>query len=357
MTRWFLAVLLLGASVGVAACPVCLGSGQPSKAQQLITAQEAVLAVPTSDASRFRVIEVIKGKRPPTGTVEGGYPRFGPASDTAKHDKPLLLVREDPLPNWVVVGPIGAEHLGWLRRLAVGKRTVEMSADDWQARVALMLPYLESREPLVAEIAFGELAAAPYDALLTTKSRLAAPVIRRWLADPTLSARESLYLLLIGIAGDARDAAALERRLDTAWSTGDAKNLASLIAGDLQLRGVSRLGWVEERYLVDRRRSAAEVEAALMALSVHGEANGAIPRERVITAYKAFMRAHPDIAGYVARDLAAWQYWDAAPEYVALLESGARQQYPSRIAILAYLRQAPNTGAPRAANPIPTLPR
>jgi ABC-type uncharacterized transport system substrate-binding protein len=41
-----------------------------------------------------------------------------------------------------------------------------MNADEWRARVALMLPYLEHREPLVAEIAYGELAAAPYAALL-----------------------------------------------------------------------------------------------------------------------------------------------------------------------------------------------
>jgi hypothetical protein len=72
-----------------------------------------------------------------------------------------------------------------------------MNADEWRARVALMLPYLEHREPLVAEIAYGELAAAPYAALLAAKPRLAAPAIRRWLADPKLTARQPLYLLLI----------------------------------------------------------------------------------------------------------------------------------------------------------------
>ena len=86
-----------------------------------------------------------------------------------------------------------------------------MNADDWQARVALMLPYLEHREPLVAKIAYGELAAAPYAALLAAKPRLPAPAIRRWLADPALAARRPLYLLLLGIAGDARDATALEQ--------------------------------------------------------------------------------------------------------------------------------------------------
>ncbi len=70
-------------------------------------------------------------------------------------------------------------------------------------------------------------------------------------------------------------------------------------------------------------------------------ANGAIPRERVIQAYRVFMKAHPEIAGDVAPDFAAWQYWDAAPDYVALIRSRVRQQYPSRLAILAYLQQRP----------------
>ena len=64
------ALLLQGASAW--ACPICLGAGQASKAQKLVATPEAVLAVPTADPSRFRVIEVVKGERPASGTVEGG---------------------------------------------------------------------------------------------------------------------------------------------------------------------------------------------------------------------------------------------------------------------------------------------
>jgi hypothetical protein len=114
-----------------------------------------------------------------------------------------------------------------------------------------------------------------------------------------------------------------------------------VIAADLQLRGSARVEWIDEHYLRDRARSSAEIEAALLALSVHGNASLTIPRERVIRAYRTFIGEHKDIAGLVAQDLAAWEYWDAVPEYVSLLKSGVRQQYPSRIAIVAYLRQSP----------------
>ncbi len=340
------------------ACPICLGAGQPTKAQELVTAPDVVLAVPTRDASRFRVTQVIKGKRPPGGTIEGGYPRSGPVPGTAapRTGKPLLLVSDEQLPTWEVLGAIDAGHSGWLRKVAAGKRAADMSAEEWRARVALVVPYIENPEPLVAEIAYAELTAAPYAALRAAKPRLSASAVRRWLADPELSARHRLSLLLLGFVGNAQDAAALEQRLDAAWKSGDATNLASMLAADLELRGAARMTWVEARYLLDRARSAPEIEAALLALSVHGNANGVIPRERVIQSYRVFMKEHREIAGYVAQDLAGWQCWDAVPEYVALMKSDVRQQYPSRVAILKYLRQSPSAEARELGLQTPALP-
>jgi hypothetical protein len=357
MTRGLLAVVLLCASAAAAACPICLGAGQPSKAQELASAQQAVLAVPTADASRFRVIEVVHGDRPSGTTIEGGYPRRASTADAnVPKDKVLLLVRNDPFPTWAILGALGKEQSGWLRKLAAGPRFGDMSAEDWRARVALVLPYLENSEPLVAELAYGALAAAPYAAMRTAKPQLDARAVRAWLADARLAARHRLYLLLLGFAGDAGDSAALDRRLEAAWKSGDATNLASMLAADLELRGVARMTWIDERYLGDRARTAPEISAALLALSVHGNASGVIPRERVIQSYRKFIKEHPEISGYVARDLAAWQYWDAVPEYVALMKSDVRQQLPSRLATLAYLRQSPSAEARELALRTEALP-
>jgi hypothetical protein len=358
MTRGLLAAVLACVSAAAGACPLCLGAFEQTRAQRLVNTQQAVLAVPTADAGRFRVIEVIKGERPSSGAIEGGYPRSGPAPDAAapKSGKPLLLVREDPFPTWVILGAIGADHSGWLRKLAAAKRTGEISAEEWRARVGLAVPYLENPEPLVAEIAYGELAAAPYAAMRSAKPRLDGRAVRAWLAEPELAGRHRLYLLLLGIAGDASDAVALGQRLEAAWKSGDATNLASMLAADLELRGEARMNWVEERYLRDRARSTPEIKAVLLALSVHGNAGGVIPRGRVIQSYRVFMKGHPEIAGFVAEDLAAWQYWDAVPEYVALMRSEVRQQFPSRLAILAYLRQSPSAEAREFALQTRALP-
>ena len=364
MTRCFFAALLLLSSLDLAACPLCIGAYQSSKADQLVELSRAVLAVPF--AGGYRIVDVIKGERSAGGAIDASAVQLKVAP--TGNGKPLLLVSDAAWPMWASVGTIGAEHARWLRVIAAGKRSSAMNAEEWRDRVALMLPYLENPEPLVAEVAYGEFAAAPYAALLTVKPRLAVPTIRHWLADPKLAARQPLYLLLLGIAGNAQDATALERQLDAVWKSGDSTNLGSILAADLQLRGPSRMAWVDASYLTDSKRSTPEIEAALLALSVHGNANGVIPRERVIESYRLFMKEHKDIAGYVAQDLAMWQYWDAVPEYVALMKSDLRQQYPSRLAIVAYLRQSPGgtalgvalpepASAPRSASAIPMLPQ
>lgn len=340
-------VLLCLSTAAAAACPICLGAGQQGKAQQLAAAQQAVLALPTGDVGRFRVVDVIRGERPASGTVEGGYPRNAPTTDARlRKDEALLLVRDEQLANWGILGAIGTPQSGWLRKLAVGKPAGEISTHERRERIALVVPFLEHAQPLVAEIAYSDLAAAPYAAMRTAKPRLDARSVRAWLADPELAGRHRLYLLLLGFAGNARDADALEQRLEAAWRSGDATNLASMLSADLELRGAARMAWVEEKYLRDPARSAAEVEAALLALSVQGNANGVIPRERVIQAYRVFMNAHPQRAGDVAPDFAAWQYWDAVPDYQALMKSGVRQQYPSMLAMLAYLRQSADGRTP-----------
>jgi hypothetical protein len=337
MARVFLVALLLCASVAAAACPLCLGAFRSSVAQQLVDLPRAVLAQPSENGG-YLVVALIKG--------EPLADEFIPAEaiqldDVVDGSATLLLVRDEAWSMWVGLGAVTVGHAGWLRHIATGKRSSDMNADEWRERVALMLPYLEHREPLVAEIAYGELAAAPYAALLAAKQHLAAPAIRQWLADPKLAARQPLYLLLLGVAGDASDAAALELRLDALWMAREAANLASTMAADLQLRGPSRMAWIDAKYMGDRLRSTRELEAALLALSVLGNANGAIPRERVIESYRLFMREHKELAGLVAWDLAAWQYWAAAPLYLTLIKSNVRQSFASRVAVYAYLRQSP----------------
>ncbi len=268
MTRWLTGALLLCASVVAAACPLCIGAFRQSPAQELTSLRQAVLAVPTADRSGYRVVEVIKGEPPPNGMIEEGS--FQADAAALRSAKPLLLVRDASWPMWVNVGTIGAEHAGWLRQLAAGKRWTDMNADEWRARVALMLPYLENPEPLVAEIAYAEFASAPYAALLDDES---ASRRRR---DPALDRRSAARRATVALpsaAGDRRrrhgTPLASNSRLDAAWKV-RRRDEPRLACSPPTWSCAARLANGVDRREVScaiASASTPEIEAALLALS------------------------------------------------------------------------------------------
>jgi hypothetical protein len=355
------AAVVVGTVGDAAACQICFNGRVVTIGQQLDAADQAVLAVPLSDGKEFRVLAVVKGDLAIETLI--AQPVFR-ADAAVKGGKPLLLLRNRLAQRWDRVGEIGIASADWLRQLAAtyhGERagaspawprsTVsgsELTDAEWHARVALVAPYLENPEPLAANIAHGEISRAPYGALRSLRSKLVATAISRWIDDPSLVARRSTYLLLLGIAGGADNAERLEQRIDAQWRSHDATDLAALLAAELELRGPQHVESIEKKYLVDRNRKLPEIEAARLALSVHGRVDAAVPRTRVIAAYRLFMRERKSMAGFVAQELADWGHWDATMNYVAILKSNVVKDPASHFMIVNYLRRSPDPAAKAA---------
>ena len=363
--RWLRSALTALAFVvagGVAACPICLNDRAFTLGQKLDAADRAILAVPVAGEGRFRIAEVVKGEAAVNDILTG--PVNGIGATASQDGKPLLLVSFGPVGRGSSLGAIGSEYAGWLRQLTafghagpsrpmpawpqVAEKSSEFAAAEWRERVALVVPYLEDPEPLVAEIAYGEFARAPYDAQRSVRAQLTAMQIADWIADPKLASRRATYTLLLGIVGTSDDAARLEQRIEAALASHDTTDLAALLAADLELRGPSRVGWIETAYFEDRSRTMPEIEAALLALSVHGSADAKVPRQRVIEAYRFFMRERKPMAGFVAPQLTDWEYWDATPDFVALLKENAIPDPASHFAVLTYLNRSPHLAAKAA---------
>jgi len=248
------------------------------------------------------------------------------------------------------------EYADWLRRLAatletegdrpraIWPRNMQpssvLSDSGWRQRMTLVLPYLENSDTLVAQIAWGELARAPYTTMDIARSRIDATTIEGWLNDPKLVPRHAAYTLLLGFVGGPAEAARLEQRIEAAWVSHDVASLSAMIGANLELRGPSRVGWIEAKYFTDRTRTMPEIEAALLALNVHGDTDRTVPRGRVIEAYRMFIKERPPMAGFVAQQLADWDYWDAAIDYAALLASDAVKDPASHFAVVTYLQRA-----------------
>ncbi|OWV86265.1 hypothetical protein [Rhizobium sp. R693] len=362
------------------ACAICFSGLVVTPGQKLDAADQAVVATPVDGQGRFRVMEIVKGN----GTVgdllvEPGLSApvaeavmsvdgltAGNAEAAKLNEKPLLLLHDTVSEKWTSLGAMPVDFAGWLRQLAQTKQSVAtpkriwpqltltssyLTDAEWRARIVVVAQQLESPEPLVAEIAYGELSRAPYGVTRLLKPQLDAAKLVTWTSNPTLAPRRSAYTLLLGIAGGPGTAVALEQQIDTAMKTRNATNLSALLAADLELRGTSRIDWLETTFFSDRQRTLPEIQAALLALSVHGGADGIIPRRRVIEAYRYFIKARKPMAGFVAMELADWEAWDATADYVAIIRSKAVLDPAERFAILSYLKRSPLTTAQAALGP------
>lgn len=319
-------------------CQICFRNMALTPAQQIASADRAVLVQPAGAGGSYDFVAAIKGE-PASAPIA--------LTDRERYEGTVLVVRPAPSASWIVVGAVARDRAPLLRQIASSTPADDADDAQWARHAALMLDHLDDREPLIARIAYDELTRAPYAALRTLKPRLDASRYASALDDPV---HQALYTLLYGIGGG--DVAPIEKRIDDARRAKDATNLAALLAADLEIRGPSRVTWIEKAYLTDRERSLAEIQAALLALSAHGDADGAIPRARVIAAYRTFMKARKPMASFVAHDFASWSYWDAGPEYVDLLKSNALADPSSRVAVVAYLMQSPRADTQAAVRDI-----
>jgi hypothetical protein len=350
-----LAASLLIATGAAWACPICFSGRFVAYGQKIDAADAVVLATPIGESGLYRVLKPIKGPTP-IGTLVVDVNPPNPA--LAVPNRPMLILRNRSSQQWSALGSLAEGQADWLRAFASGSpsssrpaagawpRTLDTTGDltdeDWAARLALVSANLESSDRLAAEIAYGEIARAPYRLLRNLKGTRQSGEVTAWLANPDLAPRRPAYTLLLGIVGGPADAGQIESQIERHRAIHSADNLAALVAADLEIRGPSRLDDVVEAFLTDKSRDLPEIEGALLALSVQGTADATIPRSRIVSAYRAFIKARPAMAGFVVQDLSDWGEFDAASDLEAAMKSGAIRDPASQHAVLAYLNREPS---------------
>ena len=330
---------------GAWACAICApDDAQGTVANRLRAAQRIVLAQVHADGKQADVRTTVLGPKQQGVVSIAGWQPGMPAVPGKSAGDLLVLVLHAGAPDWMAMGYLPATRAAWLTAVATSPR-LEAGGFASRERMALFLRDLEDSSPIVAQVAYDEIASQPYAVLRANSAALAASRIAGWLQDPALRPRYPLYYLLLGLAGTAEDAGIVDAALARPDALRSAKELSAMLAALVALRGDRGLAWMEQRYLQNAELADDEVQAALLALSVHGSDGARVTQEQVVAAYRRFIAANPHRAGFVASDLASWGRWEFAESLADALRSKRQQVFASRYAIVFYLLRNPRPHA------------
>jgi hypothetical protein len=348
-----LAGMLVAPSIAPA-CPFC-AAVKPSLSQQcdgaaIVAFVECLDA--TASQHGFRLLKTPKGGELLKGKTSLELPRVSladPASGaTIKTGSlALLLAKPDGLSDqrelrWTEI-PLNETSYAYLARApSLRKPAAE--------RLAYFVPYLEHRDPLLAEDAYLEFGHARYDEVAAVADKLPMEAMRRWLEDDRVpQERKGFYGLALGLARDdaerRRNAEFLKQQILKPASDFRA-GFDGALGGYLMAAGEPALELIEKKYLADPRAASGDVRHAMTALRFYHEYGREIPAERLARALRKLL-ARQEFAAAAIVDLARWQDWESSKTVIALCQGESLKDASIRRSAISYLLLCPTAQAAR----------
>ncbi|HUY93259.1 MAG TPA: hypothetical protein VMV10_31315 [Pirellulales bacterium] len=215
-------------------------------------------------------------------------------------------------------------------------------------RLPYFIPFLEHRNPLLAEDAYREFGRARFDEVAAVADKLPMDSFRGWLeSDRVPQERKGFYGLALGLARDPaerrRNAEFLKRQIDQPASDFRA-GFDGVLGGYLLAAGEPGLELIEERYLAAPLAASGDVRHAMTALRFYHEYGREIPAEQLARAMRRLL-AREEFAAEAIVDLARWQDWESTAAVVELCRRLESKDAPIRRAAIGFLLLSPTKEA------------
>ncbi len=292
-------------------------------------------------SSKFEIIDIgfSKGDRFQKGQMIE-MPQYIAGSDQLTYS---LMGPEDRLEDWHAPSEVTVDAWAYLSKMPMPVTDPVAQAE----RLLYFLPYFEHPDLLVANDAFAEFAAAPYEVIVPLKDKLPRDKIMGWLADPkTPVTRIGFYGLLAGLCGQPEDAAVLEKKiviLDADFRLG----IEGVMAGYLLIRGEEGLKVLEDAKM--RTKIAmngegkeitlpfSETYAVMQALRFMWTYEpDRLPKERLKQSMQILLD-RPELADLVITDLSRWKDWGVQDRLMAMYDDEKFSIPAIKRAIVRYL--------------------
>ncbi|RWO26114.1 hypothetical protein [Mesorhizobium sp.] len=326
------------------ACVLCMSYPKVTNADQVVGSGTAVFARenPARPFS-YAVLETFKGR------YDGSAIPLFLDSTTARALQlypalQVILVQNGPGGAWRALGMAGREYQSVMRQVAQWDKSSKTLAE----RAVFFATYLRHEDRRLAELAFLEVARAPYATLRDLKTRVARDDIYRIVNDLFHVEWHGLYILMLGMSDRPEDIAFVRGKLRTAAEYGLTVNLGAYATALIEMTGADGVTQLAEEYFVEPGRSHAELLEIVRALSVQGTGGAVELRSAIIEAYGRLLAHHPELAGNVANDLSDWKVLRFVPRLREILNAGVGLDDASHFAIAMYVSSADEGGSSKA---------
>lgn len=320
-------------------CLVCVTFPQRSAADHLIESPCVVFA--REDPARpfsYAVIESLKGTADdkPIDLLVNRDTRRRLAADPKQV---AVLAYDDEQQFWRPLGIADTTYAAVVRR-------VLLLSPQWQGergqrrRVEFFLPLFGHDNPVLRDLAYLEMAKAPYSTIKQLGRNVSRDDIDRVIHDPRLIQWRPLTLLMLAQSGAPADHEFISKSFHSAARYSSTTNLAALTTAYIEIESTDALSFVDREYLQNRDRTTEELRQIHRALSLHGTEGRRELRDQIVSGYADILRNHPQLAPQVAADLVSWQRTELVERLTQIESSDAALNYAERKTIRQYLRSA-----------------
>ena len=317
---------------------VCIPFPQSTVADKLLRAEVVVLARENAKKPfSYVAVEVLKGALddPQIDLFLDSSTRRRLAVDP---DRSVVLVLSGPS-TWRALGYASPRYEAVVREI-LSRASLWRERAGQVNRATYFMPYLTDEEGSIRELAYLEVGQASYDTIRKADRFVPADQLRAFLTDPQYLEWRALYILLLGVNANSDEKQVIRASIASCAKFDLTLNLSAWATALIEIDGEEAVDWVETMYLGAPDRDPDAVLEVVKALSVHGARERSELRRRIAESYGVLIEAHPSLAGWVARDLTAWNDWRFAEALNDLRGSRLEMDGATAYAIDFYVRRA-----------------
>ena len=330
------AIAVFGLSATTHACSICIAFPQESAAEVLIGSPCVVLAREDPDQPfSYAPIEVLKASDNvgPIDLLVDSRTRRVLSSDPGRV---VVLARDGKDAKWRNLGVADAAYIAVVRRIM-------LFAPEWRVpqgnaqRVEFFLPLFGHENSTIHELAYLELARAPYGTIKRLARAVPRESIEPILRNPIYIEWRPLAILLLAQSPEATDKQYILESFRSAERIGLTRNLAAWAAASIEVEGADSVSFIERCYFRDPNRKRDELVEVVKALSLHGTEGCTELRDQIVSSYDVLLDVHPQMMEYIVKDLIAWKRFELKQRISNIEAKGATLDFAAKKAIRQYL--------------------